>query len=463
MAKKTRKLVVVSNRGPYRQEVTRGRERWVRSAGGLVAALDPVLQERGGVWVSAKQAKDFDTVAVPGPRLEYDLAYISLSKATQRGFYEIVSNAVIWPLLHSFPPTIRVGNAPWKSYLTANKQFAEVVLQSSHGNDLVWVQDYHLMLVPQLLRAERTRAKIGWFCHVPWPPAHLFGILPWRNEILDGLLGADVIGFHVKEYVSHFLECIERFTNYKVSRGVVHCGGRKVKVISAPIGIPVKALQALSADPDVETEVQRIRHSVGNRKMILGVDRLDYTKGIPERLLAFENLLKQSKSARNKYVFVQVMVPSRTDVLAYAELKDEIDQMVGDINGRFSETGRIPIHYLYRNLSQRALFAHYRAADVAMITPLRDGMNLVAHEYVASRTDQDGVLILSEFAGASEHLKEALLVNPYDVQGVTQALNLALHMPSKEMTQRIKSLQKVVLKLDVHRWADKYIRELEAI
>ena len=461
MGKRSAKLVVVSNRGPYRHETSRGRERWVRSAGGLVAALDPVLQQRGGVWVSAKQAKDFDTITVPGPRLEYDLAYISLSKSTQRGFYEVVSNAVIWPLLHSFPPTIRVGDAPWKSYVTANKQFSDAALDSSHTSDLIWVHDYHLMLVPQMLRQARSRVKIGWFCHVPWPPAHLFGILPWRKEILEGLLGANLIGFHVKEYVGHFLECVQRFTDYKVSKGRIRVGSRDVAVISAPIGVPVKDLQALSNDPDVETEVQRIRHSVGNRRMVLGVDRLDYTKGIPERLLAFENLLKREKNARNQYVFVQVMVPSRTDVLAYAKLKEEIDQMVGDINGRYSETGRIPVHYLYRNLSQRALFAHYRVADVALVTPLRDGMNLVAHEYIASRTDEEGVLVLSEFAGAAEHLKDALLVNPYDIQGVTDKLKEALLMPIAEKKRRMRSLQQAVNKLDVHRWADNYIQHLE--
>ncbi|MEZ4286603.1 MAG: trehalose-6-phosphate synthase [Polyangiales bacterium] len=455
------KLVVVSNRGPYRHEVSRGKERWVRSAGGLVAALDPVLQQRGGVWISAKQAKDFDTIKVPGPRLEYDLAYISLSRAQEEGFYEGVSNAVLWPLLHSFPPTIHVGEARWRTYTGANERFAQVVLEASRSNDLIWVHDYHLMLVPRFVRNERARARIGWFCHVPWPPAHMFGILPWRQEILEGLLASDVIGFHIDEYVQYFLECVERFTDYKVSRNKISVGDRTVSVITAPIGIAVRELKELANDPDVETEVQRIRHSVGNRRMILGVDRLDYTKGIPERLLAFERLLMRNPKARNNYVFVQVMVPSRTDVRAYAELKDNIDRMVGDINGRYSETGRLPIHYLYRNLSQRALVAHYRAADIALLTPLRDGMNLVAQEYVASRIDDDGVLVLSEFTGAAHHLTDALLVNPYDVEGVTNAIDTALRMPRAEAAKRMRALQKSVERLDVHRWADTYLAKLE--
>jgi len=461
MARKSRKLVVVSNRGPYRHEATRGHERWVRAAGGLVTALDPVLQKRGGVWVSAKPAKDFDSVTVPAPHLAYDLAHISLKRAEQRGFYEGVSNAVLWPLLHGFEPTIQVGEAPWSSYVGANQDFADTTLSTSSANDLIWVQDYHLMLVPGLLRTQRPKARIGWFCHIPWPPPDTFGILPWREEILEGLLGADILGFHLPEYAEHFRQCVERFTAYRVSRGTIQCHGRKVKTIAAPIGIPVDDLQALAIDPDVGREVERIRRAMANRRLILGVDRLDYTKGIPERLAAFERLLRGDKTARTRYALIQIMVPSRTDVKAYADLKEEIDRMVGDINGRYAETGCVPIHYLYRNLSQRALFAHYRAADVALVTPLRDGMNLVAHEYAAARTDEDGVLILSEFAGAAKHLKGAVLVNPYDVESTTSAIHRALTMKASEKRKRMRSLRDAVMRLDVHSWADRYLAALE--
>jgi len=461
MARKSRKLVVVSNRGPYRHEATRGHERWVRAAGGLVTALDPVLQKRGGVWVSAKPAKDFDSVTVPAPHLAYDLAHISLKRAEQRGFYEGVSNAVLWPLLHGFEPTIQVGEAPWSSYVGANQEFADTTLSTSSANDLIWVQDYHLMLVPGLLRTQRPKARIGWFCHIPWPPPDTFGILPWREEILEGLLGADILGFHLPEYAEHFRQCVERFTAYRVSRGTIQCHGRKVKTIAAPIGIPVDDLQALAIDPDVGREVERIRRAMANRRLILGVDRLDYTKGIPERLAAFERLLRGDKTARTRYALIQIMVPSRTDVKAYADLKEEIDRMVGDINGRYAETGCVPIHYLYRNLSQRALFAHYRAADVALVTPLRDGMNLVAHEYAAARTDEDGVLILSEFAGAAKHLKGAVLVNPYDVESTTSAIHRALTMKASEKRKRMRSLRDAVMRLDVHSWADRYLAALE--
>ena len=454
--------MVVSNRGPYRHETSRGRERWVRAAGGLVTALDPVLQKRGGVWVSAKPAKDFDSVTVPTPHLDYDLAHVSLKRPDQRGFYEGISNAVLWPLLHGFEPTIQVGEAPWSSYVSANQAFADTASSTSSSGDVFWIQDYHLMLVPGLLRAKRSRARIGWFCHIPWPPPDTFGILPWREEILEGLLGADVLGFHLPEYAEHFRECVNRFTACRVSSdGTIQYRSRKVRTIAAPIGIPVDELQALALDPDVAREVERIKETMGNRKLLLGVDRLDYTKGIPDRLAAFERLLKKERNARTKYALIQVMVPSRTDVKAYADLKEEIDRMVGDINGRFAETGRVPVHYLYRNLSQRALFAHYRAADVALVTPLRDGMNLVAHEYAAARMDEDGVLVLSEFAGAAKHLKGAVLVNPYDVESTASTIQRALSMKPAEKKKRMRALRSAVMSLDVHRWADEYVSALE--
>jgi len=461
MAGKSRKLVVVSNRGPYRHESSRGRERWVRAAGGLVTALDPVLQKRGGVWVSAKSAKDFDSVTIAAPKLDYDLGHVSLKRSEQRGFYEGVSNAVLWPLLHGFEPTMQIGDAPWASYVKANQAFADTAVSMSTSGDLFWIQDYQLMLVPRMLRARHSKARIGWFCHIPWPPPDTFGILPWRTEILEGLLGADVLGFHLPEYAQHFRECVARFTPHGVEGDHVICRGRRVASIDAPIGIPVDDLQALSLDPDVGREVERIRTMMNHRRIILGVDRLDYTKGIPERLAAYERLLRRDRSARTGTALVQVMVPSRTDVKAYSDLKNEVDRMVGDINGRYGETGRMPVHYLFRNLTQRALFAHYRAADVALVTPLRDGMNLVAHEYAASRTDNDGVLVLSEFAGASKYLEGAIVVNPYDIETTTGAIQQALAMKADEKGKRMRSLREEVLRLDVHGWADDYIQALE--
>tara|TARA_B100001750_G_scaffold245069_1_gene263818 strand:- start:54 stop:1433 length:1380 start_codon:yes stop_codon:yes gene_type:complete len=453
-----RKIVVVSNRGPYRREG----ERWVRSAGGLVAALHPMLSERGGSWVSAKHAKDFSTVEGE-PDVAYDLADVRIDQELQEGFYMGVSNAILWPLLHGFPATMHVADAPWQTYVTANERFAEVTAEVSGDDDLVWIQDYHLMLVPGMLRKERPRSRIGWFCHVPWPPWSLFGILPWREQLLEGLLGADVIGFHTREYVDHFLDSVDRYTGYSVDRvrGTVRLERRTVRVLPAPIGISVDKLTELSGAPDVLEKMHTIREQLGGRRVLLGVDRLDYTKGIPERIRAFGRLLDADPSLRDEVVFLQIMVPSRTDVAAYAELKEHIDQLVGEINGRHGTTGRVPMQYFYRNFDQRSLFAHYRAADVAVVTPLRDGMNLVAHEYVISRQDEDGVLILSEFAGAAGHLPEALQVNPYDIDGIAQAIRDALAMPRDEQQRRMQALRTEVQALDVHRWADDYLTALE--
>lgn len=463
MPRSRRKLIVVSNRGPYRNVGTGARPRWIRSAGGLVAALDPVLKARGGVWVSAKEAKEYDHVPVEGPRLDYDLGNVKIARGDHKGFYEGVSNAVLWPLMHSFQPTIRVGEAPIDKYVSANRAFAKLVLERSKPADLVWIHDYHLMLVPGLVRAHRKKSRIGWFCHIPWPPAHLYGILPWRTELLEGLLGADVLGFHIEEYGHYFLDCVDRYTDHHVDhdRMTVRTKKRTVQVLPAPIGIPVQELTALGADPSVAAETARIRDAFDGRKIVLGVDRLDYTKGIPERILAFERLLASNRRARAEYVFVQIMVPSRTALRAYADLKDEVDRLVGSINGRYASTGRVPIHYFYRNLDQRTLFAHYGAADVALVTPLRDGMNLVAHEYVASRVKEDGVLVLSEFAGAATHLSSSLLVNPYDLEGVASAVRRASAMSSSERRRRMRALRASVLDLDVHRWADRYLEVLE--
>jgi len=458
-----RKLVVVSNRGPLRRVKSGGKRRWERSAGGLVAALDPILRARDSVWVAFQEADDEQWVGIEEAGLGYATGSISLSRSVQQGFYEGVSNAVLWPLLHSFPPTIRIGTAPWEAYVAANRAFCDGVLRETGEDDIVWVHDYHLMLLPGLLRRQRPQLRIGWFCHIPWPSSDLFGILPWRGTILDDLLGADLLGLHTDVYVDNFLDCIRRFTDYEVDaeRRTVRREGRETRVIAAPIGVPVRELEAVAKDPRIVMRATQLQQSVGRRKILLGVDRLDYTKGIPERLLAYEQLLKRDRQARNRYVLVQIMVPSRTDVEAYASLKTEIDGLVGHINGRFSATGKVPIHYLYRNLDRETLFAHYRAAAVAVVTPLRDGMNLVAQEYALSRMDDTGALVLSEFAGAARYLKGAHLVNPYDMMGVANAIDRALHESPESMRDRMRSLREAVRMLDVHAWADNYLHALE--
>ncbi len=455
------KLVVVSNRGPYRT-VARGRERrLVKAAGGLVAALDPVLRARGGVWVSAQETDHPQVERADDPG--YGIALVSLGKRVQSDFYEGISNAVLWPLLHSMPPTVRLGTAPWRSYEIANAAFAEATVQAAPGGGRFWIHDYHLMLVPRLIRERRRDARVGWFCHVPWPCPDLFVALPPAVQVLEGLLRADLLGFHTRGYCQNFLRCVAELTEHPVDveAMTIDVRGRTVRVVPAPIGIAFDEVEATASDPDVLAKEVQIRRAVGGRKIVLGVDRLDYTKGIPERLLAFEQLLSRDRAARTRVMLVQVMVPSRQAVQAYSELKDEIDRIVGNINGRYSVTGRLPIHYYFRNLDRTELYAHYRAADVALITPLRDGMNLVAHEYCASKLDESGVLVLSKLAGAASYLSGSLLVNPSDIEGTADALERALEMTSEEQRERMRASRAAARELDVHRWADRFLGELD--
>lgn len=451
-----RTLVVVSNRGPLRR---RGRE-LVRSSGGLVTALDPVLRENGGVWVSAAEG---DESIAPPADLGYSIGAVTLSRRVQHQFYSGFSNGVLWPLLHSFPTTIRVAEAPWADYVVANRAFADAALHALSPGDLAWVHDYHLMLAPGMMREAQPRLSIGWFCHVPWPNPDLFCILPWRRKLLEGLLGASLLGFHTERYATNFVECVRQLTDARVDtkRRVISSVYGETRVVVAPIGIPTGEIDALAADPWVQNKAQELRRSMGNRRMVLGVDRLDYTKGIPERLLAYENLLSRARGNRDQWVMVQVMVPSRTDVQAYAALKAEVDRLVGSIDGRYGRTGTVPIHYLYRSLDPKELYAHYLAADIALVTPLRDGMNLVAQEYVAARRDEKGVLILSELAGASDHLRGALTVNPYDVDEIADALERARDMDEAEVRRRMRSMRAAVASLDVHGWAHRFLEGLE--
>ena len=458
MANANEPLIVLSNRGPLRFR----KGEWVRSSGGLVTALDPMLRERGGSWVCAEEPGEHDR---DRPDLGYDVVPVALSQRRQRRFYNGFSNAVLWPMLHGFPPTTRVGTAPWDDYVGANEEFVDQVFRHGRGGEMIWVHDYHLMLAPRMIRMRLPRARIGWFCHIPWPSSDHFQILPWRRYLLEGLLGADLVAFHTDHYADRFLECVERFVpgaTVSSDRTITHRHGT-VTVEAVPIGIPTEDYQQLSEDPDVQAMALELRTAVLGRRIILGVDRLDYTKGIHERLLAYDRLLTQSPELRDWCVLVQVMVPSRTEVGAYSQLKDEIDQLVGRINGRHGHTGRVPIHYLYRNLDRQTLFAHYVAADVALITPLRDGMNLVAQEYVWSRTREDGVLILSEFAGAAELLPDALIVNPYDVEQVSRAVRQALTMEPVDMQRRMKNMRAVVAELDVHVWASRFLGDLARV
>ncbi len=447
-------LVVVSNRMPF--EVKRGPAggvRFSRSPGGLVAALDPALEVRGGVWIGWPGVEQDEGTPPLVPEATAKVRYqpVPLTAREVSGYYGGFANRTIWPLFHYFVARTHMEAATWRAYDRINARFAETAAQAGDEHALVWVHDYHLMRVPMQLRRLAPRRRIAFFLHIPFPAPDVFRILPWSRQLLRGMLGADLVGFHVPEYVENFLTCAERLLGCDVDRaqGVVHFEHRRVAVEAHPISIDVDRVERLARD-SAPAETDPVLD-------ILGVDRLDYTKGIAERIRAVERLLEKQPRYRGKILFTQLMVPSRERVEEYQALKREIDELVGRVNGRFSERGWSPIRYLFRQLEPAELAALYRDARVALVTPLRDGMNLVAKEYVASRVDGDGVLVLSELAGAAGELQEALLVNPFDIEAVADTLDSALAMPEDERRARMTALRARVRSRDVHAWVRQFL------
>jgi trehalose 6-phosphate synthase/phosphatase len=342
-----------------------------------------------------------------------------------------------------------------------NERFAECIAGEYRPGDLIWVHDYQLLLVPGMLRQRLRDARIGFFLHIPFPADEVFRVLPWRRDILEGLLGADLIGFHTYSYVQHFAAALSDLSGVEPEHDRVWLDDREVRLGAFPMGIDASAFRELALSPAIEAQVYTIRREAHDRMILLGVDRLDYTKGILRRLLALEHLLRDDPSLCGRIRLIQVAVPSRDAVASYQEFGREVDQLVGRINGAYGTATSVPIHYVHQSISHDQLVALYRSADVMLVTPLRDGMNLVAKEYIASRVDDDGVLVLSEFAGAAEELHEAVLVNAYDTRDLADKIRLALDMPTSECTRRMRALRRRVMAHDVHRWAHEFLGALE--
>ena len=461
-----RPILVVSNRLPFTaHRGARGIERRP-SVGGLVTALEPVLRKRGGTWIGwpGIALKKGERLPLSG-RADgkgYHVGAVHLTETEVNRYYHGFSNRTLWPLFHSLHERATFDARDWETYRKVNDRFAEVAAESAGEADLVWVHDYHLTLAPAALRQALPDTRIGFFLHIPFPPWDVFRLLPWDREILRGLLACDLVGFHVGGYAQNFLDCVERRLGARVDRrGLrVEWGDRTVQVGAFPIGIDFDAFagKAREASPAPEAGAERV---------VLGVDRLDYTKGIPERFRAFERLLERHPRHRESVVLLQLAVPSRSQVSEYKILKREIDELVGRINGRFATASWSPIRYLYRSVSQEKLVALYRDADVALVTPLRDGMNLVAKEYVACQVGEPGVLVISEMAGASETMREALAVNPYSIDEVAEALHRALTMEEDERASRMASLRRRERRYDVQHWVSGFLdaasRESEAL
>lgn len=465
-------FVVVANRLPVDAErQPDGSVTWKRSPGGLVTALEPLLRRQRGAWLGWPGIVDSaDATVEPVVEEGLQLYPVPLTEADVAEYYEGFSNATLWPLYHDVMVKPIYQRAWWDRYVEVNRRFAEQTSRAAAHGATVWVQDYQLQLVPKMLRMLRPDLTIGFFLHIPFPPVELFMQLPWRTEIVEGLLGADLVGFHLPGGAENFLYLSRRLVGAHTSRasvgvrsrlGEVQVGFRTVKVGAFPISIDSAELDQMGRNRDIRRRAKAIRAELGNpRKILLGVDRLDYTKGIGVRLKAFTELLEEGRAKPDDTVFVQLATPSRERVDSYRVLRNEIEQQVGHINGEFGEVGHAVLHYLHRPIPRDELIAFFVAADVMLVTPLRDGMNLVAKEYVACRSDLGGALVLSEFTGAAAELRQAYLTNPHDLEGVKDTIDAALNQTDEEGRRRMRSLRRQVLVHDVDRWARAFLDAL---
>lgn len=457
-------LVIVANRLPV-DRVTEddGSTSWRKSPGGLVSAIEPVMRANDGVWMGWPGGTDQDLEPFEDDGLP--LVPMSMTQEEIEGHYEGFSNATLWPLYHDLVAKPEFHREWWDAYVAVNRRFAEKAADLAAEGATVWVQDYQLQLVPQLLRELRPDLRIGFYLHIPFPPAELFQQLPWRRQILEGLLGADLVGFQLPGAAQNFIRLVRQRVGHKTHRDLVYLpDGRTVRAAAFPISIDAAGFEELATSDPVVERARTIREALGNpRKIFLGVDRLDYTKGIYARLRAFGELIRDGHLDVEDAVFVQVAVPSREEVEQYKILRDEIDRLVGRINGDYGLIGRPAISYLHTSYPREEMAALYRAADIMVVTPYRDGMNLVCKEYVACRAEEDGALVLSEFAGAADELRQAWLVNPYDINGMKAALMDAYAAEPKELARRMRAMRKTVRQHDVNAWAASFMSGLDDV
>ena len=447
-------IVVLANRLPIHRTGTG----WEVSPGGLVTALSPVLEESGGTWIGWTGEPDemLDTLEVEG----ISCVGVPLSQSEIEEYYLGFCNKTIWPLYHNAIRTPEFHREWWRAFVSVNERFAEEALVQSRDGETFWLHDYHLQLVPRLLRDGGISEAIKFFLHIPFPPVELFARLPWRSQIVNGLLGADLIGFQTRRCLENFKSVAREFAGAAVDRNEIRHDEGTTRVVAAPISIDTAEFERIARLPSTGSRAHELRSNMGDpRCLILGADRLDYTKGIDVRLRAFESMLESLPGLAENVVFVQVAVPSRQTIGDYAAMRDRIELIAGRINGMYGKRHRMPVHYLYDSLSREELVAYYRAADVMMVTPLADGMNLVAKEFVASRVDSTGVLMLSQFAGAADELSDALMVNPFDIDGVASQMSRAIVMDSDEARRRMERMRAVVQANDVYSWTRKAMGE----
>lgn len=471
------KMIIVSNRLPLQISIEDHHLKVTSSVGGLATGLKSVHKESNGIWIGWSGLTQEELTPELEDKVEEAVhkeqcVTVSLTQSDLDLYYYGFSNRTLWPLFHYFIEFTEYDPESWNAYKRVNEKFAEVVLKHAEDGDQIWIQDYQLLLVPALVKAKKPNISIGFFNHIPFPSYEIFRTFPKRKELLEGMLGADLIGFHTYDYERHFLSSVKRILSLEVNFNKVTYNNRIIKVDSFPMGIDYKkfknaALKHDKQDDNNKTEIQKrldqhLQKEVG-MKMVLSIDRMDYTKGIPNRLKAFEYFLRKYPEFQEKIRLVMLAVPSRSEVPQYQKLKQETDELVGRINGEFSTVSWTPIWYFYRSLPFENIIDLYTSSEVALITPVRDGMNLVAKEYVATRTKEDGVLVLSEMTGASKELNEALLINPFNYEEIADTLKQALEMPKAEQKQRMKALQKRVSRYSVEKWASEFINSLKQV
>ena len=463
----SRKLIIASNRLPFVLERKGDSWKLVPGSGGLVTALAPVLKDRGGIWIGwpgiLGKVDISDQLSFASNTAGFSMKSVYLEEKDVRQYYIGLSNEVLWPLFHDLQSYCNFDPSYWQAYIDINARFAQVISENAGPEDFIWVHDYHLLCTASELKKIGITTNTGFFLHIPFPPLDIFVKLPWRTEILHSMLDYDIIGFQTLRDRRNFIQCLRTFVDDISIEGKgqvlnVTAGERSIRIGYFPISIDYNEFAHMAGTREVADAAWYIHEDIPKGKIVLGVDRLDYTKGIPYRLKAFESLLEKHPELHRKITLLQIVVPSRRNIPMYEDLKIKIERMVGEINGRFTRSGWVPIHYIFRSLERPELLAYYRTAEIALITPLKDGMNLVAKEYCASNTEQSGVLILSEFAGAAPQMRRgAILVNPYNIEEVSDAIFDAWSMDLRERRARMKKLQSSVAKNDIYRWVNSFL------
>jgi len=460
------KTIIVSNRLPVNVTKENGNLLLKNSIGGLATGLGSIYKEANNLWIGWPGLhinQGIERIHVTEKLKDENMHPVFLTQKEIKNYYEGFSNETLWPIFHYFSQYSVYKEIYWESYVKVNQKFCEEVINFIEPGDTLWIHDYQLLLLPEMVRNKLPELSIGFFLHIPFPSYEMFRLLPWRRELLNGMLGSDLVGFHTYDDMRHFLSSVSRLAGYGYSTGQVNMPDRKVMVDSFPMGIDYKKYAEAAASPETIEREKRYRTSLGDQQLVLSIDRLDYSKGLPQRLMAFERFLHEYPEFKEKVSLVMVVVPSRDRVSRYQELKEEVDLLVGRINGQFGRINWTPIHYFYRSLPLEALSGFYRMAHVALVTPMRDGMNLVCKEFIASKLNKKGVLILSEMCGASKELSEAILINPNDINAMVQALYKALTMPEEEQIAHIEVMQKSLQRYNIHHWVNMFMERLGEI